>query len=88
MKPYADNFEHLLDELSRIDRLICSYLKVFQAELSEPMDEFRGLIISESENPALLKSQDLETGRNILREFYWKGNEPAPGNFITEKSKA
>jgi SpoVK/Ycf46/Vps4 family AAA+-type ATPase len=77
MKPYADNFEHLLDELSRIDRLIRNYLKVFQAELSEPMDEFRGLYISEAEIQSLLKSQGLETGRNILPDFVLEENEAA-----------
>ncbi len=66
MKPYADNFEYLLDEFSRIDRLIRSYLKVFQAGLSEPMDEFRGLYVSEAEIQAFLKSRGLETGQKFL----------------------
>ncbi len=85
MKPYADNFEHLLDELSRIDRLIRSYLKVFQAELSEPMDEFRGLYISEAEIQALLKSQGLETGRNILPDFVLEESEAARRDMNSRK---
>jgi SpoVK/Ycf46/Vps4 family AAA+-type ATPase len=66
MKPYADNLEHLLDEFSRIDQLIHNYLEVFQAELSEPMDEFRGLYISEAEIQTLLKSPGFGTGINTL----------------------
>jgi hypothetical protein len=68
MKPYADNLEHLLDEFSRIDRLIHSYLEVFRTELSEPMDEFRGLYISEAEIQTLQNSPGFGTGTNILSE--------------------
>jgi AAA+ superfamily predicted ATPase len=49
MKPYDDNLEHLLDELSRIDLLIRSYVENFQEELPEAGDEFRGLYVSEAE---------------------------------------
>lgn len=85
MKPYADNFEHLLDELSRIDRLIRNYLTVFQAELSEPMDEFRGLYISEAEIQSLLKSQGLNNGRNILPDFIVEENEAARRDINSRK---
>lgn len=77
MKPYADNFEHLLDELSRIDRLIRSYVEVFQTEFSEPMDEFRGLYVSDTEIQAFLKSRGLEKGSNILPSSVLEENENA-----------
>lgn len=66
MMPYADSLEHLLDEFSRIDRLIRSYFEVFRAELSEPIDEFRGLYISEAEIQTLLKSPGFGTDPKIL----------------------
>jgi SpoVK/Ycf46/Vps4 family AAA+-type ATPase len=49
MNPYADNLEHLLDELSRIDLLMQSYLEILQENFPEAGDEFRGLYISEAE---------------------------------------
>ncbi len=48
MKPY-ENIEHLLDELSRIDLLIRSYLENLREEFPETVDEFRGLYVSEAE---------------------------------------
>lgn len=66
MKPYADNLEHLLDEFSRIDRLIHSYLEVFQAEFPDPIDEFRGLYISEAEIQTLQKFPGFGNLLNIL----------------------
>ncbi len=48
MKPY-ENIEHLLDELSRIDLLIRSYLESLREEFPETVDEFRGLYVSEAE---------------------------------------
>lgn len=68
MEPYADNLEHLLDEFSRIDLLIHSYLKVFQAEFPELMDEFRGLYISEAEIETLQKFPGFVTETNTLLE--------------------
>ena len=49
MKPYTDNLEHLLDELSRIDLLMRSYLENLQENFPEAGDELRGLYISEAE---------------------------------------
>ena len=49
MKPYADNLEHLLDELSRIDLLMQSYLENLQENFPGAGDELRGLYISEAE---------------------------------------
>ncbi|MDY9927106.1 AAA family ATPase [Methanosarcina sp.] len=66
MIPYADSLEHLLDEFSRIDRLIRSYFEVFRAELSEPIDEFRGLYISEAEIQTLMKSPGFGTDLKML----------------------
>ena len=66
MMPYADNLEHLLDELARIDRLIRIYFEVFWADPSEPMDEFRGLYISEAEISALLNSGNFGTDSKKL----------------------
>jgi len=49
MKPYADNLEHLLDEFSRIDLLIRSYLEKMLESFPEAGDELRGLYVSEAE---------------------------------------
>ncbi len=65
MTPYADNLEYLLDELFRIDRLICIYLERVRADLSEHMDEFMGLYISEEEVQKLQKSPGLGGGPSI-----------------------
>ncbi|WP_269849741.1 hypothetical protein [Methanosarcina horonobensis] len=66
MTPYVDNLEHLLDELSRIDRLIRSYFEVFWTDPSEPMDEFRGLYISEAEISTLLNAGGFGTDSKTL----------------------
>lgn len=54
MIPYTDNLEHLLDELSRIDQVIMTYLETVRADNSEPI-EFMGLYISEAEIQNLQK---------------------------------
>lgn len=54
MIPYTDNLEHLLDELSRIDQVIMTYLETVRADNSEPI-EFMGLYISEGEIQNLQK---------------------------------
>jgi SpoVK/Ycf46/Vps4 family AAA+-type ATPase len=66
MTPYADNLEYLLDELSRIDRLIHIYLERVLADSPEPVDEFMGLYISEDEIQKLQKFPDFGRGPNIL----------------------
>lgn len=74
MMPYADSLEHLLDEFSRIDRLIRSYFEVFREELSEPIDEFRGLYISEAEIQTLMKSPGFGTDPKMLPDSDIKEN--------------
>lgn len=49
MKPYDNNLEHLLDELSRIDLLMRSYLENFREDFPEGGNELWGLYISETE---------------------------------------
>lgn len=85
MKPYTDNLEHLLDEFSRIDLLIRSYLEVFLAELSEPMDEFRGLYVSEAEIQMLLKSPGFGTDPKMLSEAGLKEIEEVRRNINSRK---
>lgn len=47
MKPYANNLEHLLDELSRIDLMLRNYLENVLENFQG--DEFRGIYVSEAE---------------------------------------
>jgi len=56
MTPYADNLEYLLDELSRIDRLIQIYLERIRADYPGHVDEFMGLYVSEDEINSIQKS--------------------------------
>ncbi len=59
MEPYADSFEHLRDEFSRLDLLLRRALVVARQDGSAPAaDDFRGLLISEPEIDNLLKSSD------------------------------
>jgi len=88
MKPYADNLEHLLDELSRIDRLIRNYLEVFWAELSEPMDEFRGLYISEAEIQTLLKSPGFGTDPKTPSDAWLEETEALRRNINSRKAES
>jgi len=67
MIPYADNLEHLLDELSRIDQLIRTHLETVRPDNSEPI-EFMGLYISEAEIQNLQKSWDFH-GRGFRGIF-------------------
>jgi len=61
MKPYANNLEHLLDELSRIDLMLRNYLENVLENF--PGDEFRGIYVSEAEieqiqrNPGIGRQQ-------------------------------
>ncbi len=68
MKPYADNLEHLLDELSRIDLLIQSYVDSFREEFPETGDEFRGLYISEAEIDQIQKNPGIRSKKGKLQE--------------------
>jgi ATP-dependent 26S proteasome regulatory subunit len=69
MKPYDDNLEHLLDELSRIDLLIRSYVENFQEELPEAGDEFRGLYVSEAEIEQIQKKPGFGSRQGILPDI-------------------
>lgn len=60
--PYADSFQHLLDEFSRIDRLISDYLGTVLDDNSEP-NEFMGLYISETE------IKDIQRSPGFLSSF-------------------
>ncbi|AAM05468.1 TPA: hypothetical protein HA338_08375 [Methanosarcina acetivorans] len=56
MKPYANNLEHLLDELSRIDLMVQSYLEKVLESFPGAGDEFRGLYVSEAEIEQIQKN--------------------------------
>ena len=56
MIPYANNLEYLLDELSRIDRLIRVHLERVRADYPGTVDEFMGLYVSEDEINSIQKS--------------------------------
>lgn len=49
MKPYTDNLEHLLDELSRIDLMVRNYLENVLENFPEAGGDFRGIYVSEAE---------------------------------------
>lgn len=65
MNPYADNLEHLLDELSRINFLIKSYLEEIQENLPGLGDEFRGLYVSQAEIEQIQRNSSIE-GQQII----------------------
>jgi SpoVK/Ycf46/Vps4 family AAA+-type ATPase len=88
MQPYANNLEYLFDELSRIDRLICSYLEAFQAELPEPIDEFRGLYVSEAEIQILQKSSSFGYRINILSDTRLEETEAIRRDINNRKMKS
>ncbi|MGH7889532.1 MAG: hypothetical protein ACRENF_03170, partial [Thermodesulfobacteriota bacterium] len=63
-KAYADSREHLSDELRRLDLLIrLEILKRRNYQLKNPLDQFKGLIISEEEIAGLLSDSPAESGR-------------------------
>ncbi len=68
MRPYDNNLKHLLDELSRIDLLIRSYVESFREELPETVDDFRGLYISEAEIVQIQKNPGFGSTQEILQD--------------------
>ena len=69
MKPYTDNLEHLLDELSRIDLLMRSYLENLQENFPEAGDELRGLYISEAEIEQIQRNPGFGSRQRILPDI-------------------
>ncbi len=69
MKPYADNLEHLLDELSRIDLLMQSYLESLQENFPGAGDELRGLYISEAEIEQIRRNPGFGNWPGILLDI-------------------
>lgn len=65
MNPYADNLEHLLDELSRVNLLVKSYLEEILENIPEAGDEFRGLYVSEAEIEQIQRNSDVERQRVV-----------------------
>jgi len=53
-KPYADSWEHLLDEVSGLEMLLRREVRRFKKSLTEPPEIFRGMFISESEVERML----------------------------------
>ncbi|HWR26449.1 MAG TPA: AAA family ATPase [candidate division Zixibacteria bacterium] len=56
MTIYKNNFEHLLDELHRIDLILTLCIEKTRKESSDDMDNFRGLYISEKEVDVILQT--------------------------------
>lgn len=67
MNPYANNLEHLLDELSRVHLLVKSYLEEMLENFPEAGDEFRGLYVSEAEIEQIQINPGIE-GKQIVSE--------------------
>ncbi len=59
MEPYADSREHLRDELARLDLLLRRALLLAGDGGEAPPDEFRGLVIAESEIESLVAGGEL-----------------------------
>src|SRR5262245_48451729 len=53
-KPYADSWEHLLDEVSGLEMLLRREARRFKKSSTEPQEIFRGMFISESEVERML----------------------------------
>jgi len=49
MNIYNDNFDHLLEELSRIDLIICRGVEKYRTVQHDDIDDLRGLYISDDE---------------------------------------
>lgn len=69
MKPCDDNLEHLLDELSKIDLLIRSYLEDLLEDSPEVGDEFRGLYVSEAEIEKIQRNPGFGSRQEILPDI-------------------
>jgi len=52
--PYPSSWAHLLDELKRLDLLIHLEVLKQQRQPANPLDQFKGLVISEDEVARLL----------------------------------
>src|SRR5436190_1796543 len=63
MEPYADSVEHLFEELARIDLLIRRALLLARTSRAGTAEEFRGLVISETQIDALLQGPPFLGGR-------------------------
>src|SRR4030042_3453082 len=56
---YADSWEHISDELKRLDMLIhLQLLKQRNLQTTNPLDQFKGLVLSEEEILRLLKNEN------------------------------
>ena len=53
-KPYADSWEHLLDEVGGLEMLLRREARRFKKSSTEPPEIFRGMFISESEVARML----------------------------------
>ena len=70
MEPYLNSFEHLADELARLDLLLRRAVLVAREEhLHSASDVYRGLLITEEEVDDLMKSEQLllERGQRMAK---------------------
>lgn len=70
MDPYSDSFEHLTDELKRVDLLVRRALLISRNPQAKPENTFRGLVISEADIDAML-----EAGEFLSQ--YWRKQDAA-----------
>ncbi|MGB9939400.1 AAA family ATPase [Methanosarcina sp.] len=68
MKPYENSLEHLLDELSRIDLLIKTYLENWLEDFPGTGGEFRGLYVSETEIEGIRRSPGFGSTQGMLQD--------------------
>jgi hypothetical protein len=70
MEPYTHSFEHLVDELARLDLLLRRALLISRdGHLLSASDGYRGLLITEEEVDELMRSEQLllERGQRMAR---------------------
>src|SRR6266704_135353 len=60
---YRNNYEHLRDELKQLDLMIQERVLEHRASLPpSPLDQFKGLVVSDEEVAALLKADAVLAG--------------------------
>ena len=80
IEPYRDSIEHLTDELKRVDLMIRRALTIARDHHPKTGEEYRGLVISETEIEALL-----ESGEFLLHHWHKQNSVKAKLEPFDEK---
>jgi SpoVK/Ycf46/Vps4 family AAA+-type ATPase len=68
MTIYKSGLEYILDELQRIDLLVCTSIEKWNSEHTQGADDFRGLYVSENEVNTILGSSPYESCEDARHE--------------------